>query len=126
MIFEHYAQVHNDTDGTATETHADYEITLEDSGRVLLVAYLTFSGGSTDTALEFVVETSADGSVWIPVLSLVADDEQGSDFGDVGGLVGGLLRYVRGRTIVAGTAPSAITTRYAIGAEVPFSVSEVT
>lgn len=123
MFFPHAINVHADTDGTATETHAAKLITGP-ACEAGVFAFVQYTGGSSDTTVTMYVECSANGSNgWVPLITIALDADPKT--GDAAVTDEPILPYIRVRTVVAGTAPSAIITAVNLGAAAPLTASAV-
>jgi len=123
MFLPHALQIHRDTDGTATETHAA-KLLRGKPCDTALVAEVSYTGGDTDTVVVFDVECSVDGSEWVVVDRLTAED--GKEYVvTTEGRETAILPYIRGKTTVIGTAPSAINTVILVGSTGPLTAEAV-
>lgn len=82
-----------------------------------------FEGGSTDTTVQFVMETGVDGTNWLPIGTIGLTASTKSVNGQGGSAQ--LAEYLRIRVVVAGTAPSARTGAGLLLASFPFELVAV-
>ena len=82
-----------------------------------------FTGGSTDTTVQFIMETSVDATNWL-VVGVISLTAASKSLAGQGGNVQ-LAEYVRVRVVVAGTAPTIRTGAGLLLASFPFEIVAV-
>lgn len=104
MLSENGVSLVHTTNTTATTTFTAQFIEAPNDAQAAVVLYATVTGGDGTTKVKLYLDHSIDGTVWFPALPGEASTSTPAS-------VNQLIhtgRYVRGRTVITGTAPSAV------------------
>ena len=127
-MFAGVATILSVSSGTASQTFTTKRLKLKGaplSGADVFYSFFKagYTGGSTDTSILWRLETSDDGTTWFKVTEGTTNNSNTTL--DGGGATTKLLRYIRGKCTVSGTAPTTYTASAVIAGTIPFEVEDV-